>query len=101
MLYLDVDHIVEEDVITMPNGDVSIPVLHYLTNCGGNPLPPTLKKVVFVANSNGYGALFGLCLEDFGEFRKGQVLMLANDIGEFEKDHESLMDFVRKGCKLN
>jgi SMI1 / KNR4 family (SUKH-1) len=62
----------------------------------GNPLPEEheFQSVVFFAHQNGFGVLFAVCAEAFGEFSVGQVLAVESDVGEFYVECESLEDFV-------
>ena len=86
--YLDLYHMTKE-----------VPM--YLAACPqlGNPVPSPKqwRKVLFFYQCNGYGDLFGVCLEDFGRFKKGQVVYLDHENGKFKKWNNSFMDFVKAG----
>ena len=79
---------------------MTVDVPEYFRDCG-NELPPEedLRKVVFVCQSNGFGDLYGVCAEDVGEFRAGEVVYLDHEVGELERCFPSLLDFVRDGRK--
>ncbi len=83
ILYLDIKHMTAE-------------VPEYFRTCG-NELPPEadLRKVVFVRQSNGFGDLWGVCLEDVAGFRAGQVVRLDHEVGELEACAASLYELVR------
>lgn len=85
--YLDVDHMAAR-------------VPHYFRTCG-NELPPEeeLRKVVFVAQSNGFGDLWGVCVEPVAGHRAGAVVKLDHEVGEVEPSHASLTEFVLTGPK--
>jgi len=82
---------------------MSVDVLEYFRKCRhpitGNPLPPEqdLNKVVFIYQSNGFGDLWGVCVEDVAGHRAGEVVRLDHEIGELESSHKSLTDFVTNG----
>jgi hypothetical protein len=86
ILYLDIQH-------------MTVEVPAYFRD-SGNPLPPgeDLRKVVFVRQSNGFGDLWGVCLEDVAGFRAGHVVKLDHEVGELERCSPSLFEFVRD-CK--
>jgi hypothetical protein len=86
ILYLDLQH-------------MTVDVPEYFRTCG-NPLPEEaeLRKVVFVRQSNGFGDLWGVCLEDVAGFRAGTVVRLDHEVGELEECSPSLFEFVRD-CK--
>jgi hypothetical protein len=83
ILYLDLEHL-------------SVEVPRYFRT-SGNPLPAEhdLVRVVFVSQSNGFGDLWGVCLEDVRGFRAGHVVNLDHEVGEFEACADSLYEFVR------
>lgn len=85
--YLDVEH-------------MAVEVPWYFRNCG-NALPPAsdLRKIVFVYQENGFADLYGVCVEDVGDFRAGEVVKLDHELGELEKAYPSLPEFVRLGCR--
>ena len=87
ILYLDLD-------------SMAVRVPHYFRTCG-NPLPPEdeLRRVVFIAQSNGFADLWGVCAESVGGHPAGAVVKLDHEIGELEARHPSLTDFVRNGRK--
>jgi hypothetical protein len=87
ILYLDLQHMTED-------------VPRYFADCG-NPLPPRKdrRKVVFVAQSNGFGELWGVCAADVAGHPAGAVVHLDHEVGELEPSHSSLAEFVRSGRK--
>ena len=76
--------------------EMSVSVPRYFRTCG-NPLPPqeVLSKIVFVAHVNGFGELYGLCLEDVEGHRRGEVIKIDHEVGELEAYYASLADLVR------
>jgi hypothetical protein len=64
-----------------------------------NPLPPkkVLRKVVWVAQSNGLGDLWGVCAEPVGPHKAGAVVRLDHEAGELEPCQPDLAAFVRAG----
>jgi hypothetical protein len=86
ILYLDIEH-------------MTVKVPEYFRTCG-NPLPKRkdLRKVVFIRQSNGFGDLWGVCLEDVAGFRAGNVVKLDHEVGELEECSNTLFDFIRD-CK--
>ncbi|HEY7158350.1 MAG TPA: SMI1/KNR4 family protein [Gemmataceae bacterium] len=83
ILYLDIDH-------------MTVEVPEYFRT-SGNPLPAEedLQKVVFIRQSNGFGDLWGVCLEDVAGFPAGSVVKLDHEVGELEVCSASLFQFVR------
>jgi len=64
-----------------------------------NPLPPryALRKVVFVAQSNGFGDLWGVCECDVGQHKAGAVVRLDHEVGKLDACQPTLATFVRVG----
>jgi hypothetical protein len=64
-----------------------------------NPLPPkkVLRQVVFVAQSNGFGDLWGVCVADVAGHPAGSAVRLDHEVGELKACQPSLADFVRVG----
>jgi hypothetical protein len=64
-----------------------------------NPLPPrkALRQVVWVAQSNGFGGLWGVCAADIGKLPAGTVVRLDHEAGKLKAVHPSLAEFVRAG----
>lgn len=62
----------------------------------GNPLPEDyeLERVMFFAHQNGFGVLYCVCAEDFGEFSAGQILAMESGVGELYVEQDSLESFV-------
>jgi hypothetical protein len=85
--YLDVEHMAGR-------------VWEYFRKCG-NVLPPEadLRKVVFIYQGNGFGELYGVCVEAVAGHRAGAVVKLDHEIGELQRGYTSLADFVRRGPK--
>jgi hypothetical protein len=83
ILYLDLEH-------------MTVQVPEYFRTCG-NPLPPEeeLRQVVFVRQDNGFGELWGVCLQDVAAFRAGSVVRLDHEVGELEACSPSLFELVR------
>jgi hypothetical protein len=83
--YLDTEH-------------MSVNVPEYLADTD-NPLPPkkVLRQVVWVAQSNGIGDLWGVCAADLGKLSAGTVVRLDHEAGELEACHPSLAEFIRAG----
>jgi hypothetical protein len=79
---------------------MSVDVPDYFSD-SDNPLPPAdeLRKVVFVCQSNGFGDLWGVCVEQVGGHSVGAVVKLDHEVGELEPSHPSLAEFVRCGPK--
>lgn len=65
----------------------------------GNPLPPkkALKAVVFVAQSNGFGDLWGVCTAAVGKHAAGAVVRLDHEVGKLQACRPTLAAFVRAG----
>jgi hypothetical protein len=87
ILYLDLQHL-------------TVDVPQYFADCG-NPLPPKRdrRKVVFVAQANGFGDLWGVCTAEVAGHPAGAVVHLDHEVGELEPSHPSLEEFVRSGRK--
>jgi hypothetical protein len=77
------------------NTDGIIDAHRHVLTCG-NPLPPDkeLRKVVFIAQSNDYGTLYGFCLEKFRRFPAGAVVFLDHEEGKFRKGYQDLTTFL-------
>jgi hypothetical protein len=86
--------------VYLDTSGMSIEVPDYFED-SDNPLPPTsdLRKVVFVAQSNGFGDLWGVCVEDVAGHRAGAVIHLDHEVGELETSLASLAEFVLKRFK--
>jgi hypothetical protein len=83
ILYLDIDYMTGR-------------VPDYFRTCGNDlPAEEVLRKVVFVRQSNGFGDLWGVCLEDVAGARAGNVVRLDHEVGELEECSPSLFEFVR------
>jgi hypothetical protein len=65
----------------------------------GNPMPSEedLRKIVWVAQSNGFGELWGVCTEAVSGHPAGAVVHMDHEVGELEACRPSLADFVRHG----
>jgi hypothetical protein len=63
---------------------MTIEVPHYFRTCG-NVLPSEedLRKVVFVFQSNGFGDLYGVCVENVAGHRTGEVIKIDHEVGEW------------------
>jgi hypothetical protein len=87
ILYLDLQH-------------MTVDVPQYFADCG-NPLPPKKdrQKVVFVAQENGFGELWGECAAEVAGHPAGAVVCLDHEVGELEPSHPCLEEFVRSGRK--
>ncbi|MBN9122316.1 MAG: SMI1/KNR4 family protein [Planctomycetes bacterium] len=79
---------------------MSVDVPSYFASCG-NPLPPryALRRVVFVAQSNGYGDLWGVCVADVVRHKAGAVVRLDHEVGRLEAWEPTLAEFVRAGLR--
>jgi hypothetical protein len=53
--------------------------------------------VVFVAQSNGFGDLWGVCTEAVAGHPAGAVVRLDHEVGELEACHPDVAEFVRAG----
>jgi hypothetical protein len=86
------------DIAFLDTRHLSVDVPAYFDDCG-NPLPSvaSLRKVVFVAQSNGFGDLWGVCAADVDGHPAGAVVRLDHEVGELEACHPSLADFIRAG----
>jgi len=79
---------------------MAVHVSRHLRTCDNElPSESELRKVVFVYQENGLAGLYGVCTDNFGEFRAGEVVKLDHDVGEFEKAFPNLLEFVRLGCR--
>jgi hypothetical protein len=89
-----------ESEILILNTDGIIDAHRHVRTCG-NPMPPDkeLRKVVFIAQSNGYADLYGLCLEQFRRFPAGAVVFLDHDEGKFRKGYQDLRTLLVHGPK--
>ena len=82
---------------------MSVEVPNYFRMCSdpiqGNPIPPEedLQKVVFFYQSNGFGDLWGICLEDVAESQAGEIVRLDHEEGDLVPSYSSLEEFVVKG----
>ena len=77
-------------------------VAEYLRKGSDPPVTPSgidLRKVVFVAQMNGFADLYGVCTEALGEFRAGRVVKLDHESGELEPAWISFKKFVEHGPK--
>jgi hypothetical protein len=83
--FLDIEH-------------MTVDVPRYFANCG-NTLPPKedLCKVVWVAQSNGFSYLWGVCVEDVAGHKAGAVVRMDHEVGDLEACQPSLAEFVRVG----
>jgi ankyrin repeat protein len=86
------------DIAFLDTWYMSVKVPDYLADTD-NPLPSkkALRKVVWVAQSNGFGDLWGVCIEDVGKHKAGAVVQLDHEVGDLEKCQPSLSEFVRVG----
>jgi hypothetical protein len=77
---------------------MSVKAPRYLRT-SSDPLPSqdVLSKVAIVCQINGYGELYGLCLDDVAGHPAGAVVRLDHEVGQFEPCYPSLADFVRNG----
>jgi hypothetical protein len=78
---------------------MSVSVPDYLDGCDDPELRAEWRKVVFVSQSNGFGYLRAVCLEDVAEHRAGEVVFWDHDDGVLQPGHASLEEFVRSGSK--
>ena len=86
-LYLDVDAL-------------SVAVPEYFDDCGNDlPDPGDLRRVVFVAQSNGFADLWGVCAEAVAGHEAGAVVTLDHEGGGLGASHPSLAAFVADGRK--
>jgi hypothetical protein len=86
----------EPSELYLDTEEMSVGVPKYFRTCG-NPLPPqdVLSKIAFVCQVNGYGELYGLCLQDVAGHRRGEVIRIDHEVGELEACYASLADLVR------
>ena len=87
-------------VLYLDTNGLSVQVPEYFDDCG-NDLPDAedLRKVVFVAQSNGFGDLWGVCAEDVAGHKAGVVVTLDHEGGGLRATHPSLAAFVAEGFK--
>jgi hypothetical protein len=85
IMYLDIRHMTAD----VPN---------YLADAD-NPLPPryALRKVVFVAQSNGFGDLWGVCASDVAQHKSGTVVRMNHENGRLKAYQPNLTELVRAG----
>jgi uncharacterized protein (TIGR02996 family) len=93
-----------EDIHLLDLQHMSVDVLDHFSNWGsdwGHLLPPPdeLRKVVFVCQSNGFGNLWGVCVESVSGHPVGAVVKLDHEVGELEPGYPSLAEFVRSSSK--
>jgi hypothetical protein len=88
------------DPVYLDTSALSVQVPEYFGDCD-NPLPSPadLRKIVFVAQSNGFGDLWGVCTADVAGHAAGAVVHLDHEVGELEASHPSLADFVLEWFK--
>ena len=81
--------------LDLPHMTADVP--DYCADCG-NPMPPEedLRKVVWVAQSNGFGELWGVCAEAVAGHPAGAVVHMDHEVGELEACQPSLAAFVRR-----
>jgi hypothetical protein len=87
-----------EDIHLLDLQHMSVVVPDYFSDCD-NPLPPryALRRVVFVAQSNGCGDLWGVCTSGVPRHQAGAVVRLDHEVGRLEPWQPSLAEFVRAG----
>jgi hypothetical protein len=87
ILFLDIEH-------------MTVHVPKYFHTCG-NVLPneQELRKVVFVCQNNGFGDLWGVCIENVAGFRVGEVVTLDHEVGQLQNCPFNLYEFVRYARK--
>ena len=96
---IDRRHGYEPTILYLDTEYMTVRLPEYFRTCGnGLPSEEDLRKVVFVCQSNGFGDLWGVCLEDVAGFRAGTVVRLDHEVGELEECSPSLFEFVRD-CK--
>jgi hypothetical protein len=90
----------DRDILYLDLRHMTADVPEYFADCG-NPLPPKKDrcKIVWVAQSNGFGDLWGVCAEAVAGHPAGAVVHLDHEVGELEASHASLTEFVRSGPK--
>ncbi len=64
------------------------------------PQPDGWRKVVFVCQSNGFGNLWGVCVEPVSGHPAGAVVKVDHNFREWEPSYPSLAEFVRSSSKL-
>jgi hypothetical protein len=86
------------DIFYLDLQNMTVDLPQYFADCG-NPLPPKRdrRKVVFIAQSNGFGDLWGVCTAEVAGHTIGAVVHLDHEVGELEPSHPNLEEFVRNG----
>lgn len=90
----------QRDILFLNIESMTVKVPKYFRTCG-NVLPSEedIRKVVFVCQSNGFGDLWGVCVENVADFQVGEVVKLDHEVGELEKCVPTLYEFVRHSRK--
>ena len=88
----------ERDTFYLDLEEMSAKLPEYLRR-SSDPLPNQveLSKIAFVCQVNGYGELYGVCLQDVAQHRRGEVVRIDHEVGELEACYPSLADLVRHG----
>ncbi|QEL14923.1 SMI1/KNR4 family protein [Limnoglobus roseus] len=76
---------------------LSVNVPNHLADYEPSPPRYALRRVVFVAQSNGFGDLWGVCASDVGRHKAGTVVRLGHEVGQLEACQPSLAAFIRGG----
>jgi hypothetical protein len=87
----------EKEIVFFSTDVMLTDVAEYLRKGSDPPVTPSgidLRKVVFVAQRNGYADLYGVCTEALGEFRAGRVVKLDHESGELEPAWVNFKKFV-------
>lgn len=74
----------------------------YIRYGGDPPITPSgadLRKIVYVAQMNGFADLYGVCLEPIGGFPVGAVVKLDHEAWELRAAAPNLMAFVERFLK--
>lgn len=90
----------EPDLLYLDTESVTGEVPTYLRCWGEPPITRSgtdLRKVVFVAQVNGFADLYGVCLEPLAEFHTGSVVRLDHETGELHAAFPDLAALVSYG----
>ncbi|MCE9562741.1 MAG: SMI1/KNR4 family protein [Planctomycetes bacterium] len=92
----------ESEIVFLDTECMTDRVPRYLRYGGDPPITPggaDLRKVVFVAQVNGFADLYGVCLELVARFTAGAVVRLDHETGELTAEYFTLREFVEYGLK--
>lgn len=86
------------DIAFLDLQNMTVDVPEYCSD-SGNPMPDEadLRQVVWVAQSNGFGDLWGVCAAAVAGHPAGAVVRMDHEVGELEACQPNLEEFVRAG----